>query len=168
MCEEMRFLGILFQVIKKKGIYGMNLIGSWHFFKERFIFLKKDYLFIRERERESTCTQVGGRRRKSQPDSLMSAEPDLGLDLRTLLRPWPEPKPRVRCSSDWAIQVPQFLLILKIRNSKWQSLTIFQPNSSPPFLAFSYIMKLKSGFSSVMSLDVILIFHCCCNKVSQN
>ena len=96
MCEEMRFLGILFQVIKKKGIYGMNLIGSWHFFKERFIFLKKDYLFIREREREwerERAQAEGGAmgEGEGETDFLLSVELDMGLDSKTL-GPWPEPK----------------------------------------------------------------------------
>ena len=50
-----------------------------------FIFFKKDfiYLFERERERES-MSREGGAEREGEADSLLSREPDVGLDPRTL------------------------------------------------------------------------------------
>ena len=41
--------------------------------------------------------------REHQADSSLSAEPDMGLDPRTL-RSWPEPKAGVRCLIHWATQ----------------------------------------------------------------
>ena len=63
----------------------------------------------REKEREHSCEHVsrgrgrGRRGRESQADSPLSMEPNAGLNLTTL-RPQPETKSRVRCSTDWATQ----------------------------------------------------------------
>ena len=53
---------------------------------------------------------VGGgaereRERESQTDCVLSTEPNAGLNARTL-RSWPEPKSRVKQSTNWAIQMP--------------------------------------------------------------
>ena len=50
---------------------------------------------MRQRERE----------RGNKADSSLSMQPTTGLDTRTL-RSWPELKPRVEYSTDWATQVP--------------------------------------------------------------
>ena len=50
------------------------------------------------------------RERKSQADSLLSLEPDVGLHLRTL-RSQPEPKPRGRHLTDYATQAPLYAFI---------------------------------------------------------
>lgn len=44
--------------------------------------------------------------RESPKQTALSAEPDIGLDLATL-RSGLELKPRVRCSTNYATQVPQ-------------------------------------------------------------
>ena len=59
----------------------------------------------------------GGERRRGkefQTDYLQSAE----LDLMTL-RPWPEPKPRVGCLTDWATPVPQGSIFFKGGQCLW-------------------------------------------------
>ena len=66
-----------------------------------FFFLKKD-LFQREREREHGGR---GRGRENLNQTLLSAEPDSGLDPMTL-RSGPELKPRVRCLTNCATQAP--------------------------------------------------------------
>ena len=63
----------------------------------------KIYLFIRERESRHEWEGKREREKKSQADSVLSTEPEAGLDLTTL-RLGPEPKPRVKCSTDCAIQ----------------------------------------------------------------
>ena len=66
-----------------------------------------------ERERAWACAWVEGGAegegevvRESQADSLLSTEPDAGLNLTTL-RSWPELKSTVRRLTGWATQVPQ-------------------------------------------------------------
>ena len=58
-------------------------------------FLFKDFIYFRE----TAWARGAEGERDSQADSTPSAEPDRGLD-PTTLRSWPEPKPRVRCSTD--------------------------------------------------------------------
>ena len=64
---------------------------------------------------DSFDMRFGRRRgRRSEADSLLSTEPNTaGLVLR-ILRLWPEQKSRVRCLIDWATQVPQKDLVLKL------------------------------------------------------
>ena len=66
-----------------------------------YIFLK-DLLFGKESMSRGRCRERG-----RQADSLLSEEPDVKLDPRTP-RPWPEPKRRVGCLTDWATQDPTF------------------------------------------------------------
>ena len=82
------------------------------------VFFKKyfTYLFL-ERENE----QVGGgaegvwrEGKESQANSMLSTEPDTGLDLK-ILRSWPETKPRVRGLTDWATRHPSRLSWLGFR-----------------------------------------------------
>ena len=50
----------------------------------------------------------GGRGRATiQADTILSVEPNTGLDVTTL-RSWPEPKSRVECFTKWATQVPPY------------------------------------------------------------
>ena len=73
-----------------------------------FLFLKKDYIYLFERESERERAWAGWRaegERESQADSVPSTEPNAGLHLTTL-RSWPEPKSRVGRLTDWATQVP--------------------------------------------------------------
>ena len=49
--------------------------------------------------------------RESPVDSLLSEEPDVGLD-PTILRSWPEPKSRVKCLTNWANQAPHNFAVL--------------------------------------------------------
>ena len=70
-------------------------------FKISFIYWK--------RGRVCTCKNRGGtegeEKRESPAGSTLNAEPPLGLN-PTTLRTWPEPKPRVGHSTDWATQAP--------------------------------------------------------------
>ena len=54
-----------------------------------------------------------GRERASSASSTLSTEPDMGLD-PTTLGSWPEPKSRVECSFDWALQVPHSCFIFVV------------------------------------------------------
>ena len=79
-----------------------------------FLFLKKDYIYLFERESEREWAWAGWRaegERESQADSVPSTEPNAGLHLTTL-RSWPEPKSRVQRLTDWATQAPLFSLFL--------------------------------------------------------
>lgn len=46
----------------------------------------------------------------SQAGSMLSIQPDVGLDL-TPLKSWPDQKSRVGCLTEWATQVPQILYV---------------------------------------------------------
>ena len=67
----------------------------------------KSYLFWKERGCTWACESGGDgqRERNPQADSALSREPNVELSPRTW-RSWPEQKSRVRCSTDWATQVP--------------------------------------------------------------
>ena len=67
-----------------------------------FIFLKI-YLFERKKERESSRQKQREGKKESQADSLLSMEPDTGLDPRTL-RLGPKPKLRIRRLTVLALQ----------------------------------------------------------------
>ena len=54
-----------------------------------------------------------GRVRESQADSVPSAEPDTGLNLRTL-RSWPKPNSRAGCLTNWTTQAPLWYTYLKV------------------------------------------------------
>jgi len=70
----------------------------WYYIFEIQAF--KDFIYLFERERS-------GERERENPKQTPkpSAEPEGGLDLTTL-RSWPEPKPRVQCSTYLATQAP--------------------------------------------------------------
>ena len=68
----------------------------------------------KEREHEGRGGKVQ-RERESQADSILSAEPDAGLNLMTL-RSWPEPKPRVGRLTDCVTQVPPVSYLLDAYN----------------------------------------------------
>lgn len=58
----------------------------------KLLFFKKDFMYLRERMKESSC-EWGERQRESQgesqADSMLTPEPDSGLESMTP-RPWPE------------------------------------------------------------------------------
>ena len=62
--------------------YCLREVGS--IYTVLFCFFLTIYLFKRKRERGRTKGRGRGRGRKSQADSLLSLEPDKGLDLMTL------------------------------------------------------------------------------------
>ena len=72
------------------------------YFQVVWFFFFKIYLFSRLRDRMLEW----GERENPQVDSVLSAEPNVGLDRRTL-RSCPEPKSRVQHLTDWATQTPQ-------------------------------------------------------------
>ena len=78
-----------------------------------YIIFFKDF-FLYSREKGGDRAQVGGEEgeRESQADSLLSVEPDSGLD-PTTTRSQPEPKPRVRRLTDFTTQAPLHLYFLK-------------------------------------------------------
>ena len=84
--------------------------NSWLLQNFKIIFLRS-YLF-RERKHMNGVGRDRERSRKSEADSMLSMELDLGLDLTTL-RSWTELKPRVGCLTDRATQDPS-KIILKI------------------------------------------------------
>ena len=63
-------------------------------------------MFILEIKRERVHGEEKGRGRESQ-----AGRPCAGLNL-TSLRLWPGPKPRDGCSTDWATQVPVWVVFL--------------------------------------------------------
>ena len=77
----------------------------------------KIYLFISERERrerEHVSGERGtGKGKESQSNTPLSTEPDVGLNLM-IRRSWPEPKSRIRRSTDWTTQVPLKLFINQV------------------------------------------------------
>ena len=86
----------------------------WFTYKQCFI-LFWERKRKREREHASGVGEAEGEGgRESQADSILSGEPDEGLDLMTL-RSWPEPKSRAVHLTDCATQVPhkQYFSIYK-------------------------------------------------------
>ena len=65
---------------------------------------RKIYLFKRERGSKHKWEGQRKREKESLADSTLSREPNAGLDPMTL-RPLPELKPGVRCSTSCAVQV---------------------------------------------------------------
>lgn len=65
-------------------------------------------LFILEGKRVERAQARGGveGEKESQAESPLSVEPEAELCLMTL-RSWPEQKPRVGCSTEWAAKEPQ-------------------------------------------------------------
>ena len=104
----------------KPEIYTLkSLQCSFQFLK--FICFERE----RERERERTWAGVGAERegrRESQEGSTLSAQsPTWGQNPRTV-RSWPELKPRVGHSTDWATWAPQFNLLKicqKLSSREW-------------------------------------------------
>ena len=68
------------------------------------------FVYLRESARRGGAET--GRERERIPSRLctVSTEPNVGLD-PTTLGSWPEPKPRVRCLTNWAIQLPLIVSI---------------------------------------------------------
>ena len=69
------------------------------------LFIFKKFIYLRDRE--CGCMSVRrsrGRGREKLKQTVLSAEPNMGLQPKTL-RSWPEPKSRVICLIDWATQV---------------------------------------------------------------
>ena len=72
------------------------MLNNKCFFNDETFFLN---IFERERERESTSRGKGQKERESQAGSVLSTEPDTGLDPMSL-ESWPEPKSSVARSID--------------------------------------------------------------------
>ena len=71
-----------------------------------FLFFKVYSFILRQTKR----VWVGeGREQERIPSRLYpaSSEPHVGFWTHKTVRSWPELKPRIRCSTDWATQVPQ-------------------------------------------------------------
>ena len=87
----------------------------------------KKIIYLREREKGHEWKEQKERERDSQADSMLSAEPDPGLDLMTL-RSWPKLKPRVRYLTNCTTQAPLIwsfyshhpLEVLAYRKKKWE------------------------------------------------
>ena len=71
------------------------------------------------------CTggREGQRERESQADSLLRAEPDVGLHPMTL-RPSAELKSPVRCLTDQATQVPQERICFNFKFCNWKMFSV--------------------------------------------
>lgn len=78
------------------------------------LFLFQIYLPILEREREHKWEGQREGERELQADSTWGVGPDAGRDLTTLRSP--EPKPRVRRSTDCTAQVPLAVLLCTLPN----------------------------------------------------
>ena len=75
--------------------------SSQKYFSFKFVYL------LWEREHKPGRNRERGRERESQAGSALSAQsPKRGSNSRTV-RSWPEPKSRVRRSTDWSTQAPQ-------------------------------------------------------------
>ena len=80
----------------------MFLFHSWQ--SEMPFFFS--FIYLRERQREHSGSEAERKgERESWSYSLLSVEPDVGRNPMTP-RSWPGRKPRVRCLTDWAAQVP--------------------------------------------------------------
>ena len=75
-------------------------VGFWCFC---FCFV----FFLRERQRQCKWKRGSERERESQVGSALSAQSLMWGSHSWIVRSWPEPKPRVRCLTDWGTQVPQ-------------------------------------------------------------
>ena len=114
---------------------------------------KKRHVFIWERERErETGVRGRGGERESQVYSLLSMEPDEGLD-STALRLWPEPKSRVRCLTD--LSHPDAPVPFIFWKDHFQSFFF----EMPLVLNYFKLYKLLWGFVSFNSLH-LSIFTC--------
>ena len=107
-----------------------------------YFFLK--ILFIWEREREHVnMWEEGQREREPQADSMLSREPDLGLDLG-IQRPWPELKPRVGRSTDWATQEPLWQTLFILLRTAYQRKYSLGTEKSVVFKASVRVLSQKS------------------------
>ena len=99
-----------------RGHWAINLKIKTRFF---ILFLKdlwKDFLkFIWESKKEHGEGEGADRENFKQG---LSTEPDVGLYLKTP-RSWPELKPRVRCLTNWATQVPLKIIFLSNLYTQW-------------------------------------------------
>ena len=75
-----------------------------------YLYFLHSFYFLREREREWAGEGQGERERESQAGSMLSAEPNTVL-IPTTPGSWPEAKPRVGHSTDWATQTLQELYL---------------------------------------------------------
>ena len=92
---------------------GYLVLTSMHYYRpilrsSFFFFFQDLFIYLREKESRGGSRGRGGEK-ESQTDSTLSMKPNVGLDPRTL-KSWPEAKPRVRSSTDYATQGPHTLL----------------------------------------------------------
>lgn len=92
-----------------------NFLFSVLYFKDIFIYFSERE-WVGMRRGEGFVVVEGQRERESQADSMLCAQPDMGLNL-TILRSWPEPQSSVR----WLIEPPRcpWFTFLKINCSKF-------------------------------------------------
>ena len=127
----MVFLQVLAQ-LKKVSSFSGNFFSffffNFYFIVERVCVQVGKSCRRRERERqtERERERETDREREFQAESTPSVDPNTGLD-PTMVGSWPEPKPRVRYSTNWATQESLgncFLPPLSHLHKAWSSIAI--------------------------------------------
>ena len=106
----------------------------------------------------------GEEEKESHADFLLSREPDTGLNLTTL-RSWLEWKPRVRCLTNWATQIPQTLNSYNglqgpagsYPNCPWTSIPAALPYSQDPSHTSLLLVLTKPITAAPGSLQLPLL-----------
>ena len=105
-----------------------------------FFFFFKDFIYLFDRQR-SQVGREAGREREEEAGSLLSREPDAGLDPKTL-GSWPEPK--AEALTHWATQVPQRFFSFSFEIIP-NSLKSFTKRGAPGWLSgLSLCLQLRS------------------------
>ena len=97
--------------------FGQSLIPRWPNLYGLFIFMFI-YLFLRKSEWAGAGQKEG--ERESRAGSALSAQSRMRGSSSPAVRSWSEPKPRVGCLTNWAIQVPLGMAFLISCRYTWQ------------------------------------------------
>ena len=126
-------------------------------------FLKKIYF---EREKEHEQGRGRGGERESQAGFTLLAQSLMWGSIPWTVGSWPEPKPRVRCLTNWAIHPPQIML-LDWNGMQWKISKRKKSRKSPSFWKLSNI-RLNNVWVKEVSKDISKYFELNKNTLLRN